>query len=262
MSRRYSFSDIEHALEESGIRAGDVVYSHLSLLNLGLPDKNISPKELVSRFISVVRRMLGPSGAFYTPCFTYSFCNGEIYDPKNSPSQTGAFAEVARHLNGVKRSDDPLFSVISLGENSRLIDTSVKTSFGEGSFFDRLINENAKVCNIGLDLNFLTPIHRLEKMIGVSYRYDKIFHGKRVLNGQEHELSWEYYVRDLSAPSFPDCSELQRLGIEQEIVQSASLGIGKVHCTPVPEYFELAKRCVKNDPWFLTHNAAWRNNTY
>ncbi|WP_138597518.1 AAC(3) family N-acetyltransferase [Pseudoalteromonas citrea] len=53
-----------------------------------------------------------------SPCFTYSFCNVETYDPKNSPSQTGTFAEVERHLSGEKRSDSPLFSVISLGENS------------------------------------------------------------------------------------------------------------------------------------------------
>ncbi|TMP41632.1 hypothetical protein CWB96_01035 [Pseudoalteromonas citrea] len=76
-------------------------------------------------------------------------------------------------------------------------------------------------------------------MIDVSYRYDKLFRGKRVLNGQEHELSWGYYVRDLSAPSFPDCSELQKLGVEQEIVKSALLDIGKVRCAPIPEYFEL-----------------------
>ncbi|MCE0556223.1 AAC(3) family N-acetyltransferase [Motilimonas sp. E26] len=244
----YTQDDIVTALREAGVVEGDLVFSHIALLPLGLLKEMQEGQSLVNVFVEAIKTVLGPKGSFITPTFSYSFCHSAPFDNRSTPSAVGAFSEVFRGLPGVSRSNDPLFSVAGFGPHAlSLFSNLPNTSFGKDSFFERLLSTPCKICNIGLDLRYLTSIHSLEKKLNVPYRFDKAFTGE--LNG--HSSTWQYYVRLLCENSEADCLPLQHLGEHAGLVKQVALGRGSLFAVELQPYIELALRQLKLNPWFL-----------
>lgn len=252
----YTRKDIIKSLRQVGIVEGDLIFSHIALLPLGLLKEMQDGESLVEVFVDAIKSVLGPEGSFITPTFSYSFCNSAPFDTYLTPSAVGAFSEAFRRLNNVTRSEDPLFSVAGFGPHLiRLFSDLPNSSFGSNSFFYRLLFEPCKICNIGLDLRFLTPIHALEQSLNVPYRFDKLFSGE--LNGRSS--LWQYYVRFMCENSEPNCLPLQQVGESMGIVKHAKLGRGQVYSVNFQEYVEIAKKEIDVNPWFLTKGPALTN---
>lgn len=257
MRSHYSQDDIISVLKGLGVKKGDTIFSHVSLLSLGFLQSGNTPRRVTEIFREALEQVIGIDGCFITPSYSYSFCKGDHFDPRSTPSDCGPFANQLLSMEDVLRSNDPLFSVVGFGNLGSLFDNIPNSSFGDDCLYERLLERNAKIVNIGASLYYFTPVHYLERKLGVPYRYDKIFNGVMQIDDKRHIIDWVYYVRDLDKLSMPDCSELQRVGIERGIVKESNLGIGKVVTTSLRDYFALAKECVSVDPWFLTVNAEW-----
>lgn len=253
--KRYHYTrrDIVVALRQAGIVEGDLVFSHIALLPLGLLKEMQDGYALVDVFVDAIKSVIGPEGSFITPTFSYSFCNSKPFDNLLTPSTVGAFSEAFRNLAGVSRSNDPLFSVAGFGPHIvSLFSDLPNSSFGHNSFFQRLLFQPCKICNIGLDLQYLTPIHALEKSLNVPYRFDKAFYGE--LNGRA--LTWQYYVRFPCKNSEPDCLPLQLIGETLGLVKHAKLGRGKIYSVDFQKYTKLARSQIELNSWFLTKGPA------
>ncbi len=245
----YQHDDIVKALRAVGVSRGDVLYSHFGLIQLGLLKELGEGKSLVETFMHAISEVLGPEGSFITPAFSYSFCKKETFDPMQTPSDVGAFGEQFRQFSQVKRSVDPLFSVSGIGPHvESLFYELPNTSFGSDCLYERLLSYPTKVCNFGLSLFYFTPIHHLERTLGVPYRFDKTFSGEIVGRG---ETQWSYYVRALCDNSLPDCTALQKHATEEGIVKYSCLGLGKVYCVPLKVYYQFASEKIKENPWYL-----------
>ena len=258
MRGHYTRAQIIRALREAGVQAGDTMFSHVSLLNLGLMTGVRSADVLVQEFTSAILEVIGADGCFLTPTYSYSFCKHEDFYLDRTPSDCGPFSNMFLKMSNVRRSLDPIFSVAGTGQVGTLFDHLPATSFGEDCLYQRLLDRNVKVVNIGLTLEYLTAIHHLEKKLSVPYRYDKVFSGNLINGSQQKTLDWIYYVRDLDVPSEPDCSELERVGLEKGLVKKVPLGLGHLTAVSLVPYFQLAEQCQQNDPWFLTRGAAWK----
>jgi aminoglycoside 3-N-acetyltransferase len=243
----YDKSAIVNALKAIGVKEGDTLFSHVSLLKLGFCQSDPIPT-----LIAAITEVIGETGTFITPAYSYSFCREESFSPINSESQVGAFSNyLIKELN-MQRSMDPLFSVVGFGKNiATLFENLPSTSFGQDCLYERLHKLNAKVCNIGLSLFFLTPIHYLERKLKVPYRFDKEFSGIIEHMTQKQNITWEYYVRQLCEASLPDCAPLELEGVKLGICKKQTLGLGNIHITSMKEYFSLASKLIKIDPWFL-----------
>ena len=263
MRYHYSKDSLIQALEGLGVRKGDVVFSHISLLNLGFIDGAKTSEQVISIFCEAIETVLGNSGTFITPAYSYSYCKGENFDPKITPSDCGPLSNYLIKNNQYFRSSDPNFSVVGKGKDFLdLIDELPRNSFGRDCLYERLQANGAKVVNMGLDFFYFTPIHCFEKQIEVPYRYDKVFSGYSKVGGKLQSQEWVYFVRDIEVRSTPNCLELQRIGMEKKVVQSCRLGLGEIYCTTLPVYFDLAKEMCSIDPWFLTDNARWIENNH
>jgi aminoglycoside 3-N-acetyltransferase len=137
-------------------------------------------------------------GTLVVPTFTYSFCRGEEFDGRHTPSVAGTFTEFVRSQEGVVRSADPIFSVAAIGylahEVTRIRE---RTCFGPGSVFELLEQAGVKFLLVGTDYQkSLTYFIHLEKLFGVPYREDKLFSGSMVMNnGTRKHATFSYYVR-------------------------------------------------------------------
>jgi aminoglycoside 3-N-acetyltransferase len=199
----YTGRDLLDCLYALGVSKGDHLCVHTDLLHFGIPLCNwaeIEGPRFAGVFIDALTEAIGKTGSLLTPTFTYSFCKGEVFDLRNSPSRVGALTEYFRKLPGTERTRDPIFSFALRGDCDYL-DIS-NSCFGADSVFDKLYRNGAKIVHLGCGVGSTTYMHYVERKFGVPYRYNKIFKGTVVdNNGIEREESFEYFVRRLDSPS-------------------------------------------------------------
>jgi aminopeptidase-like protein len=253
MRWNYTRSMLAEALSTVGIGEGDIVFSHLAPPALGFTRELAEEGSVAPTILKAILDVIGPTGTILTPAFTYSFCSRQDFDPARTPCQVGAFGEWFRQQEGVLRSEDPLFSVAGMGPAAgELFHNLPKDCFGPGCLYDRLLARGAKVCNIGLDLFYFTPIHHMERMVGVPYRYDKLFSGHVNRDGQRKKETWIYSVRTNIPNSCPDLTTAQRKGLEKGIVRKADVGKGAVWSVELEQMFDHCRQLLNSDPWVLT----------
>ena len=253
----YQYSDLVNSLTAVGLKAGDVVFTHVGMGMLGYPDIGNDPSEVAGLILKAFMKVLGKEGTLLVPTYTYSFCNNEIYNPAKSPSKVGYFTEYFRQLPEAERSLDPIFSVAGTGPKIKsVISRLPKDCFGQDCVYDRLIAMNAKICNVGVGFRYATFIHHVEQSVGVPYRYKKIFKGKISAAGKELSESWLYYVRNLEdLKSFPDLRNLEKLAKKRNLVKTAPVGRGEISCINCRDLFDLAARQIEQNPWYLASEA-------
>ena len=60
-------------------------------------------------------QVLCSEGTVLVPTYTYSFCENQIFDVKNTPSTIGPVTEFFRKQKNILRSKDLIFSVAVIG---------------------------------------------------------------------------------------------------------------------------------------------------
>jgi aminoglycoside 3-N-acetyltransferase len=112
----------------------------------------------------------------------------------------------------VVRSRDPIHSVAGLGPEARSLLTDLPpTCFGRGSVYDRLRAAGGRICLLGLPLEEAVFRHHVEEVVGVPFRYLKLFTGEIRDGGVIRQEGWLYYVRIMAPNGFPDGQRLEEL---------------------------------------------------
>lgn len=192
----FSRSDLANGLAASGFRRGDVVFLQMSLANLGQMECD-SATEVGRQVLATLLDLLGPEGTLLVPAFTFSFDRREEFDPAHSPAVAGGWSETVDFIEFVRnqpqaiRSRDPLYSNAGIGPlASQLLSVPNGKSFGSGTFFDRILRANAKLCLIGIDLQGSILIDIAEEAAAVPWRYNKLFTGTIRQNGVGKKQGW------------------------------------------------------------------------
>lgn len=184
----YTEADIIEGLKSIEADKCDILFVHTDVA-FGMPNVDLKRKQYLDALYNSLLAL--NVGTLIFPSFTYSFCNNENYDVRNSKTSMGALIEHIRKKDGVKRSLDPLLSMIAMGKNENIVEGDVGNhSLGKNSVFNRLHNcDNVKFLFFGADFaEYFTYVHYVEKMLEVPYRFDKAFSGKIIdYDGNEYE---------------------------------------------------------------------------
>lgn len=187
-------SDILRALEQT--RAGEANYLFVhSDLSFGTPNPELGKKELLGKVWQAVRATGVPTICF--PTFTFSFCNNEDYDVRNTLSRMGALNEYVRRLPEAERSRDPLMSVAAVGKDMSVIRNLGRYSGGVGSTFHKLHEKGgAKFLFLGVSPSkCMTHVHYVEERRGVPYRYHRDFTGNVIDGSGVARETYTLYLR-------------------------------------------------------------------
>ena len=93
--REITDRDFIKGLKDIGVKNGDTIFVHTDVGVFGkLAETNRN--KLLESFFEILKESVGEGGTIIIPTFTYSFCEGKDYDPKNSPSTVGIFTEFFR----------------------------------------------------------------------------------------------------------------------------------------------------------------------
>jgi len=252
MKNNWSLPDFLLSLEKLQIQPGDTIFIHSNLGMLGLPDK----KDDYSKLLYCISNYIGISGSIILPSFTYSFGKNEIF---NLNSVLGikemGYLSLNAFETGFNRTRDPMFSLLIKGpiyNKVEIIDGY--RSFGPGSVFSFLVDENVRILNICTGAG-CTLIHELEFRLGAPYRFEKTFHGQSY-NAQKkvnEHINWQSYVRDLDdIGSKADFTLLTSTVKSLDFYKEIQLGKGLVSSYKIQDMFSFIKKAIISKPDFLT----------
>ena len=251
---KYSKQDFIDALRAAGVERGDLIMVHTGMSSLRAMPEGVNSQEELSAFCAeCLLEVIGDEGTLCVPAFSYTLGRGDVFDPATTPSQgLGEFSEYFRRRPDVVRSDDPFLSMAACGARAQeLLKERAQTSYGYGSFFDTFTQAGGKLVTIGVGLRWTTILSYFIEIADAPFRYQKVFEGKRRVNGIVEPVTWEYSVAPWSDKTarqifFIVQDELIRLGIAKR----AAVGRGFINCVGVREYGEYVLNALAQDPWF------------
>lgn len=259
----YSQSDLIDSLKRIGIGLGDVVYTVVNLDALGKAKSCSTAAEHCECLLKALQEAVGNDGTILVPSYSFSFCRREIFDVQGTPAVKGPwspsteFLEYFRQLPGVVRSADPIHSVAGLGPRAAEILSNVPpTCFGEDSVPYRLRQIGAKICAIGVGLHESNFQHHVEEMVGVPFRFKKLFTGVIRDSGVTRKTGWVYNVGILANNGVVDDQRLEASAREAGICRAAVVGRGQLLGSNCRELFEFTSAALKKDPWFTARGPA------
>ncbi len=248
----YSIGDLEAALIQIGVQQGDHLFIHSNIGFFGRLDGAETSDELCRLFTDGIRNVITEKGTLVLPTFSYSFCHGEVFNPKTTKSDCGILTTYAFHQRDTLRSLDPNFSITAWGENaSYYTEKPSHESFGEGSFWERLLSTGGKILCMNFDCGS-TFVHYAERYCSVDYRYNKAFNGTIIMNdGKPFRDYAVHYVHD-GGEDAPYFGRLDKKCREEGWCRIAKLGKGTVLSMEIQPYFDLICKTLRTDPRFLT----------
>jgi aminopeptidase-like protein/aminoglycoside N3'-acetyltransferase len=260
---RRSRADLAAALRAVGLERGDVVYCHVDFAALGPLWNHGLEEEHAAALLAALFEVLGEEGTLLVPSYTFSFCRNEVFDPANTPADAGpwnpsrAFLELVRTRPDAVRSIDPIHSVAGIGPLATSLLAGVPgTCFGADSVHDRLHGIDGKICLIGLPLEEATFRHHVEEMVGVPFRYRKLFTGQIREDGGLRKRGWLYSVRILAGNGYPDGRSLEAEARAADLYRTVPLGTGEVGVIGTRDFFGLAAEALTADPWHTARGPA------
>ncbi|MCP4978491.1 MAG: AAC(3) family N-acetyltransferase [Maribacter sp.] len=216
-----------------GVEQDDTLMVHSQLFSLGKIESAINKSFFFNSFIASLMESVGPDGTIIFPTFTIKdFCGKGYFSIEETKSRTGVLSEEARKRSDALRIPHPIYSVAIIGKNKeRFLSADMNKCFGKGSFFDLLHQENlesgrVKFLTIGIDCppSAITYVHHIEKVMRVSYRYDKKFRGTIAQSGKECPIEVEMFVRDLDTDVAYDGDACWKLWKDKGIASVQKLG--------------------------------------
>jgi len=247
----FTDDDVVDTLKAVGAHECDILFVHTDI-SFGSLNSQIKRNQYLSHLYEALRRLNVETLVF--PAFTFSFCNKEIYDVKNSRTPMGALNEYIRTQPGVVRSIDPILSMVAVGKQANMFDNIGKSSLGINSSYDILHQaDNVKFLFFGAEIGeCFTYIHYMEDILRVPYRFDMPFTGTIVDNaGNTYEDAYTLYVG--CAGVKPGCSYyFEDYLLEQGILQKVILGNKSISCIAEKDaYCEIKKKLECDINYFL-----------
>tara|TARA_B100000787_G_scaffold170280_1_gene165632 strand:+ start:3299 stop:4114 length:816 start_codon:yes stop_codon:yes gene_type:complete len=149
----------------------------------------IPKKDKLNLLYKCIKKKLGKNHSIFVPTATLNLCNTKIpFDLKNTPSdKMGPFAEYIRSKNST-RSNHPFWSVSGIGKNAKILKSVSKHAYGYGSPWSKMLDLDFLQLNIGMHPSkAVTLVHHIETIVGVPYRYNKLFKHKIKLENKIYE---------------------------------------------------------------------------
>jgi aminoglycoside 3-N-acetyltransferase len=256
MSPHYTKSDFKNSLKVCGIKKGDTLFCHSNIGFFGFLEGAETTNQLCAQLLDVIFDVIGETGTFVVPSFTYSFGSDKqekVFDVKNTPAKSmGIFSEFVRTNSEARRSCDPMFSVSAIGYKAeRLVNNISDDCFGKGSFWDRFYAEKGKICNFNFD-SASTFIHYVEKKLNVDYRYDQEFSGEIISNNRRFEKKVIYFCRPLNRSEYRANFTKFDEYAKDKYSKISRVGRGSVIVITAYETEQLINEKIRHEPYFLT----------
>lgn len=251
--RKYSRKEFVEALHCCGLRQGDTVFVHSSLLEIGLlHDCPVS--HIPGDIFIMLKEYLGGEGTIVVPSFNFAFAAGVPFERQHTPALAmGVFAEYVRRLPTSMRSSHPMESVCAVGPlAAEICADHAGSTFAAGGPFDVMLREKAVLLFLGASTGRASLAHYCEEKFHVPYRYWIDYTGLYVDRESICTQTFPMYVRNLKDyPQAQDFSVMEYLLTEAQLMCCTKLGGGKVKSCSFEDYVQLTMEKLSQNPLYL-----------
>ncbi|MDA3969558.1 AAC(3) family N-acetyltransferase [Helicobacter ibis] len=234
---------------------------HSAIANLGIPTKNnqkIPPQEIMDNYLEI---LLKCNSEILMPCFNYSFPKTHFADLRSLPSEVGILTEAYR--NATKhRSIHPMFSFCS--NNGESIDKSVEYNpFLGNCVYQNLLDSNALMIFLGIDIRVCTFMMFVEANFGVKYRYFKPFSGEVIdLEEISHKGEFYHFCLPPNGEIVVDYSKMFKALLSLGVVKSQKLGASFLYYFNAQDFYKAVKNELTKNPYLLLKTSPKRFWTF
>ena len=153
------------------------------------------------------------------------------------------------------RSFHPIYSFAAIGPKKKEILNNIsKSSFGDNSVFYKLHELNAKIILFNFDLG-TTFVHYVEQKLGVEYRYIKYFTGKVLIDDDEYEDTFDFFVKYLDRDVTVNLSKLhdylRSTGKMKFSLLNEKYNLMQFRCNDI---YQAVVHKFQTDPYFLLNH--------
>lgn len=164
----YSKSDLKKQLQELNIKQGGTVLVHSSFKSMGNVEGG--PDTVLDSLTEYMEK-----GLLVFPTHSWAQIKEDhpYFYVDHTPSNVGILTELFRQRNGVIRSWHPTHSVAAIGRGAEAFtrgDEKFDTPCARGSAWGKLLDQQAQIMLIGVDLKRNTFIHGVEEWLDVPDR--------------------------------------------------------------------------------------------
>jgi aminoglycoside N3'-acetyltransferase len=189
------------------------------------------------------------------PTFTSGFTGG-VCDLDREPSQTGALSEHFRLLPDVRRTVCAFFSFAVHGKDSaELAALRPREAWGEGSLYEWLYQQNARIITLGVHPTHCSFTHYAEWLMRskIHYRHAKAFSGTIRHEGNTFPLEETLLVRQESPEPINDFTWLLEAYHKHGMMHIAAEGVS-FSGIDARTKIDLVTAIVDQDPLALLKN--------
>lgn len=241
-------------LKRLGVRPGDHLCVHSSLMPFGLPTEG------AATYLAPLLEAVGPSGTLAMPTFSFGFISSGAYHYRETPSSgMGALSEAARHHKDALRTRHPMQSLAVIGHHAaQLAAIETPSAYGKGSTFAQMRDLDFKVLLLGATPIHISHSHLVEEERAVPYRFTKKVAGSAQFDAAapETEATWDFYARYLDIDIFPEGEDM----IVEELVNTGQWASADIAGTPISmgraqAFCGLLDAKLAGDPFWMLPNA-------
>lgn len=247
--RMWFRGEVRDCLKAVGADDCEILFVHTDIL-FGRPNRALGRSGYLQELYQVLLELGVPTLVF--PSFSYSFANHEDYDVRQSRTSMGALIEYIRKQPGVRRSLDPLLSLLVVGARKDLATgLPVRHSFGADSGFDRLHRAGGvKFLFFGAEFEeYFTYIHYIEKVLDVPYRFDMSFTGTITdYDGKSFQHSQVIHTQ-CGGVTLKNFAPLKQKLAEEGVLKLVRLGDSELACIAEEDVFQSVSEAIRNDPF-------------
>jgi len=255
-----SKEQVIHALESTGLQAGDGLLVHSAIQFLGKPTAGVGMYlealcEVINCDPEAASQPASPpqAGTLAVPAFNFAFARGEPYDPHSTPSQgMGSFSEYVRQLPGAQRTPHPMQSLAIIGRYAdELTGRDTPSAFDPGSAFERMFELDFKLLLLGADVQAVSMVHYSEQRASVPYRYWKDFTGQVKTASGWQTRTYRMFVRDLELDPQLNLHPIQGLMEQRSQWRSVPINYGQIASCRLVDFVAAADELLAANPWAL-----------
>lgn len=246
-TRVISQADIARDLRALGPKAGDTVYVHTSMKQIGWLAHGA--ETLIDAFTDV----LTEEGTLCVPTHTLSFNESAPYDPTETATALGAFPDALWRDARALRSGHASHSSAAIGSKAAwLTDNHDPThALGYDSPLHRLYRAEGRILLIGVTFRACTALHLAESLSGAPYtklHYDASW-GSRVF-----KRSPDGTISAYTQVEFPGCSSgFDRImpHLPEGCIHTGKIGAADSILVDAAPLIDTAIRLLKENPSFF-----------
>lgn len=241
-----TYDDLVYDIKKAGIEDDDVLMIHSSLRSVG---KIVGGAEnLVKAFKDSLT-----NGLLIFPTHTWASIQKDdmIFDVNESVSCVGALTNVARCMEGFKRSMHPTHSVCAYGKGRDeylSLDMNAKTPCSPNGCFGSLKEMNAKILFLGAPLSKNTFIHSIEEEMDVPDRFTShIYHFRSKDNENIKDFYMPRHYSTKSAHISDHYEKLLPIMLGHNIAKKVYIGNSISYLVDAKKCHSMVKEMLSND---------------